>query len=321
MHLRAQIPRNDIQRLVAAWGKPGTATEGQSHYPTDFTRGIIPIPCHSHNDYERKVPLYDALLAGCISVEADVWLRDGDLLVGHSENSLTPARTLRSLYLEPLFSILSHQHASEISKPRPSENKSYPFVDKVRGIFESDTNVSLTLLVDIKSDGQETLPAIMQQLEPFRSRGWLTHTSNSTLIPGPLTIVGSGNMPFAATEFNEGHTRDIFFDAPLAAFWGENPDTSGPVRHTAFDTSNSVYASADFLEVVGRLWHGMLSPAQVETIRAHVQAAVAQGLKARFWNTPVWPVRVKDHVWDVLVKEGVGLLSVDDLEGVRTRKW
>ena len=67
---------------------PGTPTEDQSHYPTDFSRGNIPILCHSHNDYERKVPLYNTLQAGYTSVEADVWLHDGDLLVGHTGNSL-----------------------------------------------------------------------------------------------------------------------------------------------------------------------------------------------------------------------------------------
>jgi hypothetical protein len=34
----------------------------------------VPVGCHSHNDYWRRVPLYSALQAGCIGVEADVWL-------------------------------------------------------------------------------------------------------------------------------------------------------------------------------------------------------------------------------------------------------
>lgn len=195
----------------------------------------------------------------------------------------------------------------------------YPFAANVSGIFETNTSISLSLLLDIKTDGQATFPVIQQQLEPLRTKGWLTHTSGSTLVPGPITIVGSGNTPFDLIQTEKGN-RDIFFDAPLARFWGEDVDASS-MNRTAFNPQNSLYASAPFSEVIGKPWHGVLRPAQVELIRAHVQAAAAQGLKARYWDTPAWPVQVREHVWDVLVKEGVGVLNVDDLEGLKSRKW
>ncbi|KAL8750272.1 MAG: hypothetical protein Q9184_006480 [Pyrenodesmia sp. 2 TL-2023] len=305
IHLRVQIPRNDIQRLITAWGKPGMPTETLSHYPTDFSRGIVPIPCHSHNDYERHVPLYDALQAGCISVEAD--------------NSLTAARTLQSLYLEPLLSILARQNTPGNTSESSSGQMGYPFAANVSGIFETNTSVSMSLLLDIKTEGQAIFPVIKQQLEPLRTKGWLAHTSGSTLVPGPITIVGSGNTPFDMIQTEKG-SRDIFFDAPLAQFWGEDIDASG-MHRTAFDLQNSFYASASFSDMIGKPWHGVLRPAQVELIRAYVQAAAAQGLKARYWDTPAWPMEVREHIWDVLVKEGVGVLNVDDLEGLKSRKW
>jgi hypothetical protein len=52
------------------------------HYPTDFTREIVPKPFHSHNDYWRDVPFYTGLSYGAISTEADVWLINGTLYVG-----------------------------------------------------------------------------------------------------------------------------------------------------------------------------------------------------------------------------------------------
>jgi hypothetical protein len=52
------------------------------HYPTDFTREIVPKPFHSHNDYWRDVPFYTGLSYGSISTEADVWLINGTLYVG-----------------------------------------------------------------------------------------------------------------------------------------------------------------------------------------------------------------------------------------------
>src|SRR5918996_24410 len=57
---------------------------------------------HAHNDYEHERPLLDALDHGFTSVEADIYLVDGELRVGHDPEDLRPGRTLQSLYLDPL---------------------------------------------------------------------------------------------------------------------------------------------------------------------------------------------------------------------------
>lgn len=57
---------------------------------------------HSHNDYWRPRPLTDALQRGFKSVEADVFLSDGALLVGHDRKELQAGKTLEALYLAPL---------------------------------------------------------------------------------------------------------------------------------------------------------------------------------------------------------------------------
>ena len=57
---------------------------------------------HAHNDYEHKRPLFDALGHGFCSVEADVHLIDGKLLVAHDRKDAKPDRTLQALYLDPL---------------------------------------------------------------------------------------------------------------------------------------------------------------------------------------------------------------------------
>ena len=65
---------------------------------------------HSHNDYWRDVPLYTALSYGVISVEADVWLVNGTLYIGHEVQALTPNRTFDGLYIEPLVQILKNSN-------------------------------------------------------------------------------------------------------------------------------------------------------------------------------------------------------------------
>ena len=57
---------------------------------------------HSHNDYEKPVPFREAYDQQFGSIEADIFLQDGKLIVAHQEDQLAAGRTLESLYLDPL---------------------------------------------------------------------------------------------------------------------------------------------------------------------------------------------------------------------------
>jgi hypothetical protein len=106
--------------------------------------GALPILSgHSHNDYERDAPLAEALAAGLISVEVDVHLVDGALLVGHDEDDLEPGRTLESLYLDPLL---------ERARSRGGR------------IYDEE---SLILLVDVKSDADPAYRALRRVLADY----------------------------------------------------------------------------------------------------------------------------------------------------------
>jgi hypothetical protein len=77
--------------LLLAWAVSMCAAENNSVQP--LTRA------HSHNDYEHARPLLDALDHGFGSVEADVWLVNGALLVAHDLKDAKPEHTLQKLYL------------------------------------------------------------------------------------------------------------------------------------------------------------------------------------------------------------------------------
>lgn len=70
-------------------------------FPTQ-SAGAVVRGGHSHNDYNRSRPLLDALDAGMVSVEADVFLVGGRLLVAHDLKDVKPERNLRGMYLKPL---------------------------------------------------------------------------------------------------------------------------------------------------------------------------------------------------------------------------
>lgn len=325
---------------LANWGAPGTGTEGLTWYPTDFTKDILPIPCHSHNDYWRPVPLFSALRAGCTGVEADVWLYNDDLFVGHNRASLAHNRTFQSLYVNPLVKILEQQNP----------HTEY-YNGTANGVYDEEPERTLVLLIDVKTGGADTLPWIVKQLQPLRERGWLSHVENGVVQQRPITVVGTGNTPFDLVTANSTY-RDVFFDAPLELMWepltisasanGDSPSDdinestlptpstpavdagqgmTGITASSTFDSTNSYYASVAFQKSVGRLWRGKVTPKQLKIIRGQVRGAHRRGLKVRYWDLPSWPISLRNHVWDVLVKEGVDMLNVDDLKGVSKMVW
>ncbi|KAL8715350.1 MAG: hypothetical protein Q9220_000683 [cf. Caloplaca sp. 1 TL-2023] len=348
---------DEIHRIINQWGQAGHVGRGLASWPTDFSRGILPVPVHSHNDYWRKVPLYSAIEAGCMSVEADVWLFDGQLYVGHSLASLTPNRTLASLYIDPLVTILENQNPS--TPLHPDSNSSH------HGVFDTVPEQSLTLLIDFKTAGSALFPSVVAALQPLRSRGYLTHRNGTRILNRPVTVIGTGNTPFNMVESDATNPyHDIFFDAPLGAMWegvpGEQipdgPKAEAPVYGTdidasmpelaatgheqrgalddvgqgksgapqdidAYTTANSLYASVSFTQAVGHVLFGKLSEPQLALIRGHIRGAHRRGLKVRYWELPFWPIGLRNYIWDVLVKEGVDILNVDDLKAATKKDW
>ena len=51
-----------------------------------------------------------ALSFGVASVEADVWLVNGTLMIGHEVAALTKDRTFDSLYIQPLLTIINNEN-------------------------------------------------------------------------------------------------------------------------------------------------------------------------------------------------------------------
>ncbi|KAL8856637.1 MAG: hypothetical protein Q9178_006793 [Gyalolechia marmorata] len=303
--LRLEIPRHRI--------KPRSGETSLTTWPTD-SRDVTPISCHSHNDYLRHVPLFDALAAGCTGVEADVWVDsklEDDLYVGHTRKSLKPARTLNSLYIEPLLAILNDMNRpSNISSSASEEATQVP-----SGVFETFPDQTLTLLIDLKTASDSTFPVVLAALQPLLEQNYLTTwTQEKGLVPGPITVVGTGNTEFASAIMSPENSdpRIIFFDAPLPTLASLNSKDEND-----YNRNNSYYASVSYDVEIGKPFLGVMYPAQVHKVRQQIEAAKEKGLVSRYWDTPSWPMAVNLGVWDVLEKEGVGVLSVDDLEAVK----
>jgi glycerophosphoryl diester phosphodiesterase len=214
------------------------------------TAGPRPLTrAHAHNDYEHARPLVDALEQGFCSVEADIHLIQGHLLVGHDPRELRPDRTLQSLYLDPL-------------KKRIAENGGRVFRD----------GPTVTLMIDVKSDAAQSYAALKKALEPYASI--LTVFRGDQVEPGAITIVISGNRDRAtmSTEAVRVAALDGFFSdldaaSPLSA--SLVPWVSGPWKKSF--TWNG---------------EGEINATDAAKLKAMIAKAHAQKRLIRFWDAP-----------------------------------
>jgi alkaline phosphatase len=135
---------------------------------------------HSHNDYANNTPFYKAYNNGFNSIEADIFLVNGTLLVSHSDKYLYPERTLKGMYLDPV--------AYELRR---------------------DTTRRLNLLIDVKADYKKVLPALVKELKPLEA--YLLSPENPH---GRLKILISGNRPLPANY--KDYPNILWFDDDLA---------------------------------------------------------------------------------------------------------
>lgn len=227
-----------------------------------------------------------------MSIEADVWLINSTLYIGHDASSLSPARTLSSLYIEPLLSILQAQNPSTAFTPTGTKN----------GVFDTAPGQTLYLFVDLKTAGATTWPAVVTALEPLRAGGWLAGIgSGGEVIPGPITVIGTGSTPLDLVKGVQ--PRDYFYDAPLA-----NLD-----RQKDITAAVSPIASTDFAVVVPGFLGTSFNSSQLDVVRNQITVAHSRGIKVRYWDLPGWPVSTRNAVWRTLMSEGVDLLNVDNL--------
>jgi hypothetical protein len=130
---------------------------------------------HSHNDYRQARPLLEALDNGFSSVEADLFLVDGKLLVGHDRKSLKPERTFDAVYLKPLADRL-----------KANGGWVYPKVHK-----------TFWVLVDQKADGLAVYEAVKKELAQYPELAYKPKIS-------PVRFVISGDRPIDAIVKDKG---------------------------------------------------------------------------------------------------------------------
>ncbi|MEJ7740721.1 MAG: hypothetical protein WKF97_25165 [Chitinophagaceae bacterium] len=123
---------------------------------------------HSHNDYLRKKPFYEAVEAKAFSLEADVFFKDSLLCVAHTALEISKSSTLDKLYLEPLIRYCLDIRAGKKDTMRP---------------------YLPVLMIDIKNDQRKVMALLLLKLANMEQR--LKDEGIDTM---PLIVI-SGNRP------------------------------------------------------------------------------------------------------------------------------
>lgn len=212
-----------------------------------------PVPllrAHAHNDYRHPRPLFDALAHGFSSVEADIFLVDGKLLVAHERSELRPERTLEALYLDPLHELI-RENGGRVYRNGPR----------------------FTLHIDIKTDGIETYRVLSPLLARYGDI--LDSVEGGEVTRRAVMAVVSGNRPqeLMAAETTryagiDGRLSDLDSDKPahlmplISDHWGRNFRWRGG---------------------------GPIPPDEKEKLRGIIEKIHAKGRRVRFWATPEVP--------------------------------
>ncbi|KAB2665109.1 MAG: hypothetical protein DVB31_09440 [Verrucomicrobia bacterium] len=217
-----------------------------------MVRAQTPHPnAHSHNDYFRVHPVADALANGFGSIEADIHLVDGRLLVAHDRARVSAAKDLESMYLAPL-------------RERCRANGGQ--------VYRGGKN-DFHLLVDIKADPDGTYAVLGPLLAKYRDI--LTRFTDADTTPGAVTAILSGARPTARVAAERERWCGID---------GRLPDLDGnPSPHLV------PWMSDSWRPTFGGLRDGRLSDVDRAKLRAITANAHAQGRKVRFWDAPDRP--------------------------------
>lgn len=276
-----------------------------------LNKDVNPMPVHSHNDYWRKLPLFEGLAYGASSTEADVWNIDEKILaVGHNEAYLDPVElTLDKLYTGPLLEILDEVNCQDSDS------------DRKNGVFFNSPETSLFLYIDFKSDDNElTYKLLMEQyFKSLIDSGYLTYydMKKDEIIWRPVTVILTGNYPTSLDILDNGNDngyfesnqRFAFLDAPLLSLEPKYSKLS--VAATVSFSQLMKHCGSDHWKVSLR---GRMDSNEISCAKSIIDGAHALKLKTRIWGAPTWPANLVETISRQIIHDlGSDLLNLDNL--------
>src|SRR5258708_17349347 len=214
---------------------------------------------HAHNDYEHKRPLFDALEHGFCSVEADIHLVEGQLLVAHSRSQVKTEGTLEALYLNPL-------------RERVQKYGGRVFLN----------GPEFMLLIDVKGDWHATYPVLRDKLKQYTDI--LTSFHQGAKQTNAVLAIITGNR--SKTMFDGEAVRYAALDGALSDLDSAEPADFIP------------WISSDWTQTFKWRGSGSFTESERLKLREILRKAHERGRKVRFWGAPDQPVFWEEMLTD-----------------------
>lgn len=230
---------------------------------------------HAHNDYKHKHPLTDALNNKFSSIEADIFLINNELIVSHTHPVFKKNKTLENLYLKPLLDSCL----------------------KNNGKVYKNCNESIILLIDIKTDANETYKELKKYLEKYQSI--LSKYENGNIIFNAVTVILTGNKPFDMIQ--KDTIRNAFIDQSLLSL------------NKSLESTLCLMASTKYSNVLKWKGKGEIPKEEKEKLILLINQAHKEDKLVRLWASPE-----NKKVWNELLNCGVDLINTDKLEMLGT---
>jgi hypothetical protein len=124
---------------------------------------------HSHNDYTHEHPLFDALGYGYKSIEIDVWLHDGKLIVDHDGIGLDGKKDIEEEYLLPIIERVKAHHG---------------------WVYDGDSTPTI-FMVEFKNDPEACYTVLKTLIDKHK-----TLFADRMGVGGPIKLLITGHRPW-----------------------------------------------------------------------------------------------------------------------------
>jgi glycerophosphoryl diester phosphodiesterase len=207
---------------------------------------------HAHNDYMHARPLFEALDNGFTSIEIDVHLYKGRLVVAHDAVGLSRKKDIEALYLKPI-------------EKRIKENGGT--------VYKGDTT-PVIFMIDFKTGSPETYAKLLEILAKYKPL-ISVYTKGNEIKRGALRILISGAKPLDRVAKED--TSIVTIDGSI-----------GQLKETTYDKAITRYSDPwhKYFKWDGE---GPMPPNEEQLLGDLVKQAHAKGKHIRFYAIPDKP--------------------------------
>lgn len=168
-------------------------------------------------------------------------------------------------------------------------------IERNHGKVLTESDQPFYLVIDVKTEADPTFETLLATLEPNKKLFY--RKEEGKWINGPIRLLISGNRPSIDPETSN---QMVFIDGRLQNIgMGYSPDVYPLISDNWFN-----YFTWDGT--------GEIPEDELQKLREYVAKVHEEGKMIRFWGTPD-----REMVWQTLINNGVDVINVDDLEGMR----